>query len=73
MYGQTRNFSRHQNVVNEYLKDHSPGTIRTEIPFDLRGYLAYMEERHLSSPEEIPEEDLSRFMLEKDDESKMLA
>ena len=62
MYGQPRKFSRHQEIVDEYLKTNSPETIRTHIPFRVRDYIKYVEEHNISSPEEVPDEIIASFM-----------
>lgn len=50
-----------RQIIEEYLVDHSPSTIRTDIPFNLRAYCAYIDEHGINSPEEIPDDILSTF------------
>lgn len=59
--------SEHREIVEEYLADHSPSTISTDIPFNLRGYSAYIDKHNIHSPEEIPDDVLATFFR---DESK---
>ncbi len=61
MIGQAKYFSSHQQKIDEYLKDHKPANMRTTIPFDLRGYISYVDKNHIIDPDEIPTEIMDSF------------
>lgn len=61
MSGQTEQYSSHQETVEEYLRTHNPSSMRTEVPFNLRGYISYVDANHITDPNEIPDEIIQSF------------
>ena len=61
MIGQTKFYSKHQDIVDQYLKDNDPYINPPSIPFDLHGYLDYVSEHHIEDPDKISAEIMSRF------------
>ena len=71
MIGQAKRFSSHQQQVDSYMKAHEPSRMRTEIPFDLRGYLRYIDEHHITDPDEVPPEIVDSFFHPEEGEEKI--
>lgn len=53
----------HSEIVEKYLHSHSPSAMKSEPPFDLRRYIAYVDTNHISDPDEIPDEILESFLM----------
>ena len=62
MSGQTKHYDSQEKIVEEYLRTNSPSSINTEIPFNLRGYISYIEEQHITNPDDVPDEIVQSFM-----------
>ena len=58
----------HRKIVDEYLVDHEPSKIRTEIPFKLRTYVSYVDKNHIQSPDDVPDEIIASFSDGDDEE-----
>ena len=61
MIGQTKSYSKHQDIVDRFLEETNPYTPGTTVPFDLHGYLDYASEHHIDDPDSIPEDVMKRF------------
>lgn len=55
--------SNHNNtvIVDEYLRTSNPSSMRTEVPFNLRGYISYVDANHITDPNEVPYEIIKSF------------
>ena len=65
MYGQTRSldFDPLQDTVDRYVEENSPYGPFKPLHINLRKYLQYTEEHHITDPSTIPDEILDTFML----------
>ena len=70
MIGQTKSYSKHQDVVDRFLEETDPYTPSTPIPFDLHGYLDYVSERNIDDPDAIPSDVMKRFFEDKEKASE---
>lgn len=61
MIGQTKSYSKHQDIVDRFLEETDPFVPSASIPFDLHGYLDYVSEHQIDDPETIPDEILKGF------------
>ena len=61
MIGQTKHYSKHQDIVDRYLEETDPYTPSTSVPFDLHGYLDYVSEHHIDDPDTIPDDVMKQF------------
>ena len=52
MFGQKTIPDPHQEIVDQYLKDHNPCEPSKPLRIDLRKYLDYAEEHHITDPSE---------------------
>ena len=64
MFGQKTIPDPHQEIVVQYLKDHNPCEPSKPLRIDLRKYLDYAEEHHITDPSTLPDEILDQFMLD---------
>ena len=64
MFGQKTIPDPHQEIVDQYLKDHNPCEPSKPLRIDLRKYLDYAEEHHITDPSTLPDEILDQFMLD---------
>ena len=64
MFGQKTIRDPHQEIVDQYLKDHNPCEPSKPLRIDLRKYLDYAEEHHITDPSTLPDEILDQFMLD---------
>lgn len=55
-------------IVDEYLRTHNPSSMRTDIPFNLRGYVSYVDANHITNPNEISDDIIKSFFIVKDTE-----
>ena len=63
MFGQKTIPDPHQEIVDQYLREHNPSEPSKPLQIDLRKYLEYAEKHHISDPSSIPDEILDQFML----------
>lgn len=70
MIGQTKLYSKHQDVVDRFLEETDPYTPDTPIPFDLHGYLDYVSEHNIHDPDDIPSDLMESFFESKEKDSK---
>lgn len=68
MSGQTKHYDSQEKIVEEYLRTNSPSSINTEIPFNLRGYISYIEEHHITNPDDVPNDVIESFIHHEDKE-----
>lgn len=61
MIGQTKFYSKHQDIVDRYLESNDPYTPSTPVSFDLHGYLDYVSEHHIDDPDTIPADIMKQF------------
>jgi len=61
MIGQTKFYSKHQDIVDRFLEETDPYTPVTPVPFDLHGYLDYISEHHIDDPDTIPADVMKQF------------
>ena len=61
MIGQTKLYSKHQDIVDRFLEENDPYAPSSPVPFDLHGYLDYVSENHIEDPDMIPADVLSQF------------
>ena len=61
MIGQTKTYSKHQDIVDRFLEETDPYTSTAPIPFDLHGYLNYVTEHHIEDPDAIPADVMNHF------------
>ena len=69
MIGQTKLYSKHQDIVDRFLEETDPFTPSTPVPFDLHGYLDYVSEHHIDDPEDIPDDILKQFFENTEDKT----
>lgn len=66
--------STHLEIIEEYLRTHNPSSMGTEVPFNLRGYISYVDANHITDPDEIPDDIIESFfhreVKEPEDENK---
>ena len=65
MFGQTKSleFDPIQEAVDKYVEENSPYGPFVPPRMNVRKYLQYVEEHHITDPEAIPDEILDTFML----------
>ena len=68
MIGQTKSYSKHQDIVDRFLEECNPYNSGSPTPFDLHGYLDYVSEHHIDDPDTIPSDVMNHFF--EDTESK---
>ena len=51
----------HLEIVDEYLRSHNPSSMKAEQPFNLRGYLSYVDANHITDPKEISDDVIESF------------
>jgi len=61
MFGQTKLYSRHQDLVDQYIAETEMFEKKAPIPFDLHGYMNYITENHIEDPDQIPESIMKHF------------
>lgn len=52
------------NELKEYAEGKQTGVVvhhQTEVPFNLRGYIAYIDANHITDPDEIPDKIVQSF------------
>lgn len=64
MFGQKTIPDPHQEIVDQYLREHNPCEPSKPLRINLRKYLQYAEEHHITDPSTIPDEILDQFMVE---------
>ena len=64
MFGQKTIPDPHQEIVDEFLKENNPYEPSRPLRINLRKYLQYAEEHHISDPSMLPDEVIDQFMLE---------
>ena len=64
MFGQKTIPDPHQEIVDQYQKDHNPCEPSKPLRIDLRKYLDYAEEHHITDPSTLSDEILDQFMLD---------
>ena len=68
MFGQTMFPDPHQEIVDQFLAENDPSQPSKPLKINLRKYLQYAEEHHITDPSTIPDEILDTFMLEQNTE-----
>lgn len=48
-------------IVEEYLRSHSPSSMKPEPTFNLRGYVSYVDANHIIDPAEISDDIIESF------------
>lgn len=61
MIGQTKSYSKHQDIVDRFLEESNPYNPAPPVPFDLHGYLEYVSEHHIEDPDTIPSDVMKQF------------
>jgi len=63
MYGQAKPFDQHQAEVDKYVQENNVYGPKEPLRFNLRAYLQYVDEHHITDPDTIPEEVISQFWI----------
>ena len=74
MYGQmkTPEADPLQETVDKFIEENNPYGPFKPLRINLRKYLKYAEEHHITDPSTIPEEILDTFMLPEKDQKRVL-
>lgn len=51
----------HLEIIDEYVRSHSPSSMKQEPNFNLRGYVSYVDANHITDPSEIPDDIIKSF------------
>ena len=63
MFGQMKSPDPHQEVVDRFLEENNPYEPSRPLRIDLRKYIQYARENHITDPSTIPDEVLDQFMI----------
>ncbi len=64
MFGQAKPFDPHQEAVDQYVQDNDLYGPKEPLRFNLRAYLQYIDEHHITNPKDLPESVVSQFIIE---------
>lgn len=62
----------HFEIIDEYLRTHNPSSMRTDIPFNLREYVSYVDAHHITNPDEISDDIIESFFIVMDTEDEKM-
>ena len=63
MFGQTKPYDPHQKAVDQFVQENNVYGPKEPLRFNLRAYLQYVDEHHITNPDDIPEEVIAQFRI----------
>ena len=63
MIGQMKSSDLHQAEVDRFVQENNVYGPKEPLRFNIRAYLQYVDEHHITNPDDIPEEVIAQFRI----------